>query len=119
MKTLTDVQIIISEDNKVSYNYNGILWTKEQFEEQFLPKSKKFVVIYTDFGDTCDGFARISGIFNSIDEARADMDKDIKFWCQDNDMDREEDVQVDYPDRVLMGDECEFGCQWQILEVDM
>lgn len=119
MKTLTDVQIIISDDNRVSYNYQGTLFTKEQFEEQFLPKPKKFMVIYIDYGDTCDGFARVLGIFNTRDEAKADMDKDIETWCQENDMDRDEDVRVDYPDRVVMGDECRFGCQWQILEVDI
>lgn len=119
MKTLTDIQIIIAEDNKVSYNYKGILWTKEQFEEQFLLKSNKFVVIYTDFGNSCDGFARISGIFNTMEEARTDMENDIKFWCQENDMDRDEDARVDSPDKVIIGDECRFGCRWQILEVEM
>ena len=119
MKTLTDVQIIITEDNEVSYNYKGILFTKEQFEEKFFPKSKKFIVIYTDFGDTCDGFARISGIFNTMDEAQANMDNDIKYYCQENNMNRDEDVRADYSDRVVIGDEWQFGCQWQILEVEM
>lgn len=119
MKTLTDVEIIISEDNKVSYNYKGILWTKEQFEEQFLPKSNKFVVIYTDFGNTCDGSARISGVFNTMDEAQADMDNDIKVWCQENNLSRDEDACTDHPDKVVIGDEWRFGCQWQILEVEM
>lgn len=119
MKTLNDVQIIITGDNEVSYNYKGVLFTKEQFEEKFFPKSKKFVVIYTDFGDTCDGSARISGVFNTMEEAQADMDNDIKTWCQENNLYRGEDARVDCPDKVVIGDEWRFGCQWQILEVEM
>ena len=83
MKTLNDVQIIISEDNEVSYNYKGILFTKEQFEEQFLPKSKKFVLIYTDYGDTCDGLARVSGVFNTFREAQIEMDRDVEQYKVD------------------------------------
>ena len=114
MKTLTDVQIIISEDNTVSYNYNGTLWTKEQFEEQFLPKSKKFIVIYTDFGDTCDGFARVSGTYKTLDEAKKDMLKDIEWYRRDNDL----PYTVEQDDRILLGDEFN-GCQWQILEIEV
>lgn len=73
MKTLTDVEVIVSKDNTVSYNYKGTLWTKEQFEEQFLPKSKKFMVIYTNLGDTCDGFTRVSGVFNTMQILEVDM----------------------------------------------
>lgn len=39
MKTLNDVQIIITGDNKVSYNYNGTLYTKEEFEDTYFPKA--------------------------------------------------------------------------------
>lgn len=39
MKTLNDVQIIITGDNKVSYNYNGTLYTKEEFEDTYFPKT--------------------------------------------------------------------------------
>lgn len=43
MKTLNDVQIIITGDNKVSYNYNGTLYTKEEFEDTYFPKESKKV----------------------------------------------------------------------------
>lgn len=114
MKTLNDVQIIISEDNEVSYNYKGILFTKEQFEEQFLPKSKKFVLIYTDYGDTCDGLARVSGVFNTFREAQIEMDRDVNQYRLD----------CQYPEEasddnyIVLGDTY-GGCQWQILEMEI
>lgn len=113
MRTLNDVQIIISVDDGVSYNYKGILFTKEQFEEQFLPKSKKFVLIYTDYGDTCDGLARVSGVFSTFREAQIEMDRDV------------EQYKVDCPYIEEASDDNYFvlgdtfgGCQWQILEVE-
>lgn len=111
MRTLNDVQIIITEDG-VSYNYKGILFTKEQFEEQFLPKSKKFVLIYTDYGDTCDGLARVSGVFDTFREAQIEMDRDVEQYK----------VDCQYPEEasddnyVVLGDTY-GGCQWQILEI--
>lgn len=114
MKTLNDVQIIITEDNEVSYNYKGILFTKEQFEEQFLPKSKKFVLIYTDYGDTCDGLARVSGVFSTFREAQIEMDRDVNQYK----------VDCQYPEEasddnyIVLGDTY-GGCQWQILEMEV
>lgn len=37
MKVLNNVEIIII-DKKIYYNYNGILYTKEQFEDTYFPK---------------------------------------------------------------------------------
>lgn len=114
MKTLNDIQIIISEDNEVSYNYKGILFTKEQFEVQFLPKSKKFVLIYTDYGDTCDGLARVSSVFNTFREAQIEMDRDVEQYK----------VDCQYPEEAsddnyfVLGDTF-GGCQWQILEMEV
>lgn len=80
---------------------------------------KFYVLIYTDFGDSCDGFARVFKTYPTKEEAQKEMQSDIKYWCKQNNMDRNEDVRVDYPDCVMMGDECRFGCQWQILEIEV
>lgn len=114
MKTLNNIEIIVSEDNEVSYNYKGTLFTKEQFEEQFLPKSKKYVVIYTDFGDTCDGFARVLKTCDTKEAAMKKMKEDIKTWRKSN----TPSLTIDKGDCILYGDE-QNGCQWQILEVEM
>lgn len=81
--------------------------------------TKYYVVIYTDYGDSCDGMARVLKAYKTKEAAQKEMQSDIKFWCKQNDMDRKEDVRIDYPDCVLMGDECRFGCQWQVLEVEV
>lgn len=39
MKTFYPIQIIISEDG-IYYNYKGILYTKEEFEEKYLSGEK-------------------------------------------------------------------------------
>lgn len=113
IKTLCDVEIIISEDNEVSYNYKGVLYTKEQFEERFLPKSKKFALIYTDYGDTCDGLARVSGVYDTFREAQIEMNKDVEHFCEDS------YLPIDESDNhCLVGDTFD-GCQWQILEMEV
>lgn len=115
IKTLNDVEIIISEDNEVSYNYKGVLYTKEQFEERFLPKSKKFVLIYTDYGDTCDGLARVSGVYDTFREAQIEMNKDVEHFKEINSQYPEEASDDNY---VVLGDTFD-GCQWQILEMEV
>lgn len=37
MKVLNNIEIIII-DKKIYYNYNGMLYTKEQFEDTYFPK---------------------------------------------------------------------------------
>lgn len=74
----------------------------------------KYVVIYTDFGDTCDGFARVSGTYKTLDEAKKEMLKDVEFYRRDNGL----PYTVDKGDCILLGDE-HYGCQWQILEIEM
>ena len=74
---------------------------------------KTYVVIYTDFGDSCDGFAEVFGTYKTKKEAMKAMKDDVKDYNKDNDY----EVTVEYDDRVLLGDECD-GCQWQILEIE-
>lgn len=76
--------------------------------------TKKYVVIYTDFGDTCDGFARVSGVFDTKNDAKQDIERDIFTYDKEGRYERT----IDADDRVLLGDECN-GCQWQILEVEV
>ena len=75
---------------------------------------KIYVVIYTDFGDTCDGFARVLGTYKTKEEAKKEIERDIFTYDKNGEYERT----IDYDDRVLLGDE-EDGCQWQILEVEV
>ncbi|MCR4715884.1 MAG: hypothetical protein K5656_01765 [Lachnospiraceae bacterium] len=74
---------------------------------------KIYVVIYTDFGDTCDGFARVLGTYPTKEEAKKEIERDIFTYDKNGEYERT----VDQDDRVLLGDE-EDGCQWQILKIE-
>jgi len=76
--------------------------------------TKLYVLIYTDFGDTCDGFARIFGKYRTKVDAMKAMQDDVKEYNRDNDY----AVTIDKDDRILLGDESN-GCQWQILEIEV
>lgn len=74
---------------------------------------KVYTLIYTDFGDTCDGFARVSGTFKTKEEAKKEIERDIFTYDKEGKYERT----IDQDDRVLLGDEYN-GCQWQILEIE-
>lgn len=76
--------------------------------------TKYYTLIYTDFGDSCDGFARVSGTYKTLDEAKKEMLEDAKWYRQSNGL----PYTVEQDDRILIGDEFN-GCQWQILEIEM
>lgn len=74
--------------------------------------TKRYTLIYMDYGDSCDSYATVYGTYETKEEAKQAMDKDISLYSQNNDC----DVTMDRDDVVMLGDE-EHGCQWQILEV--
>lgn len=76
----------------------------------------KYILIYTDFGDTCDGLARESGVFDTREQAVEEMKKDVDWYLNENDTLDITDQQI--PNWILVGDN-ENGCQWQILEVEV
>ena len=78
----------------------------------------KYVVIYTDFGDTCDGLARVSGVFNSQDEAYKEMRADVELYLQENHNNPDIKVTEESDDYILVGDD-QDGCQWQILKLEV
>lgn len=76
---------------------------------------KLYVVIYTDFGDSCDGFARVFGTYNTKEEAMKEMNADIKDWRKTN---KNCPLTINKGENILYGDECN-GCQWQVLELEV
>ena len=76
--------------------------------------SKYYTVIYTDFGDSCDGYARVLGTYRIKGKAKQEMKSDIKFYRRVNHY-----PEVKYEgDGAVAGDR-EHSCQWQILEVEV
>jgi len=76
--------------------------------------TKKYIAIYTDFGDTCDGFARVLGTHDTKEAAMKDMNEDIAIWKKEN----KQPLTINKGDCILYGDE-QYGCQWQVLEVEV
>lgn len=74
----------------------------------------KYVVIYTDFGETCDGLARVSGVFDTLKAAQEDMEADVQTYLPHCLL----EVTEESDKHVLVGTEYN-GCQWQILELEV
>lgn len=79
--------------------------------------TKHYTLIYTDFGDSCDGLARVLGTFKDMKSAQKEMKSDIKCYLKAN-KNMKDNITFEYDNAVLIGDECD-GCQWQILEVEV
>jgi len=75
----------------------------------------KYVLIYTDFGDTCDGLARVNGVYDTLENAQKAMDNDVNNYMLENNLEDEALTKSSYT-YTLVGDESD-GCQWQILEI--
>lgn len=68
-----------------------------------------FIVIYMDYGCTCDGLARLLG----KQESQEAMKNDVNFYLKQN---PNLDITEESSDHILVGDE-DNGCLWQILEI--
>lgn len=75
--------------------------------------TKHYLVIYTDHGDSCDGLARVLGVYETEEKAKHEMDSDVKYYQRTN----HHPMSTEYR-AVMVGDQL-HGCQWQILEVEM
>jgi hypothetical protein len=73
----------------------------------------KYLVTYTDQGDTCDGLARTLGSFDNKEDAIKEMQSDVAYYLNVNDMYQITECDENH---TLAGDE-DGGCLWQILEV--
>ena len=78
---------------------------------------KKYKVIYTELGDSCDGRARVFGNFDTYEQARTELDDDVASYIEnDKEIGINSEITADFGDLVLVGDD-ERGCQWQIIEL--
>jgi len=73
---------------------------------------KIFVVIYTEYSDTCDGLARVLGTYKTLEEAQLAMREDV-----DYNKNPFVDITEEEDNYIMIGDE-DNGCLWQILEID-
>ena len=118
MKTLTDVQIIITEKDGIQYNYKGVLYTEAQFKEKFL--TKKYVVVYKEFGDSADYDREVFiGEYNERQEAVDALRADMLTYMNSNE---DNDAEVADDKGMYAQVECnsgDYGCEWWVIEKEL
>lgn len=80
---------------------------------------KVYVVTAVDYGDSCDGKARVLGTFKSETEAKNFVIEDIKTYIDDNTADSGECPFIaDFDKMSVIGSiSTDFGCEWNIESV--
>ena len=76
--------------------------------------TKHYTVIYTALGDSCDGYARVLGTYETKETAEQKMIIDVKSYRRIN---RYPEIKYE-GSGIFVGDR-ESSCQWQILEVEV
>ena len=79
-----------------------------------MPK-KIWIATYVDYGETCDGKARVLDVCTSKEEATAAVHNDIEKWCDDH---AGEKVIVDFDAMSAHYStyDDDRGCEWNISE---
>lgn len=77
----------------------------------------KYILIYTNFGNICDGLARIRCMRNTYAEVYDKMKADVEEYVKANYGKLNTEITKENDTYILIGNE-QDGCQWQILEVD-
>ena len=72
-----------------------------------------FVVIYTDYGCTCDGLARVTGTYKTLKEAQEAMRIDANMYREYNPL---LDITEEDDKHIFVGD-IDNGSLVQILEI--
>ena len=79
--------------------------------------NRKHIVTYIDYGDGADGRPRALGAFNNLDDARKAIEEDMKNVAKDN------GYKLLSPDTWEVwydeGYEWEWGCVWNINEIEL
>lgn len=75
----------------------------------------KYVVIYTDHGDTTDGLSRVLGTYDSEKTAQDELQKDCDQYLSNN-----PDAKiVDRSAIHTIAEASNYGCTWQILHLNL
>lgn len=73
----------------------------------------KYIVIYTDHGDSTDGLARILGTYDSEEDAIKAMNSDHLTYLNEN-----ESAELISESHIHVHVEASnYGCTWQILHI--
>lgn len=75
---------------------------------------EKWIVTAVDYGDTCDGKARILQVCNDEESARAFVRADMEFWADER---AGENISVDFDGMSATYDYSDEGCEWNVEKV--
>jgi hypothetical protein len=73
---------------------------------------EKYVVTYVETSDTCDGKARVAGVFDSKEKAREVVRENMQWYCTNND-----DIEVFWDRMSAWNSDGSRGCEWNISPV--
>lgn len=79
----------------------------------------RYIIVYRDIGDSCDGLCRSAGVANSLEDAQRIMDSDITTYrasqeaSEGEDIDWAVDEETDRTARLESG--WGWGCEWEII----
>lgn len=78
---------------------------------------KMFVVTYVDYGETCDGKARVLAVCKSLDTAKDIVKNDIEDWAN---IHASESIEVDFDKMcVYCCNNADDRCEWNISECNV
>ena len=90
-----------------------------------MPLSEKtvFVAMYVDYGESCDGKARVLGIYPTLDVAIEEVKADMSTWIaaaeEDLNIPRES-IKVDFDEMTAcLPGAGDAGCEWSIEEQEL
>lgn len=82
---------------------------------------KLWIVTAVDYGDSCNGKARVIGAFKSFDEAKEYVKQDMQDYIDANG--EEDDFDCNFDKMSISLADCDiddiFGCEWNIEEIEV
>lgn len=111
MKTIYPVEIIITETDGITINYNGTAYTKEEFEKRFLQPN--FMVIYREFDQGDHVKIVVVGEYYTHDDAKKAMEADIDDFIRGNSGKVKAVVSGDYAKATV--EYSNWGCEWLLI----
>ena len=78
---------------------------------------EKYIVTAVDYGETCDGKARVLGVYYTYEDARTHVHADIENWC---DVHAGECVECDFDKMsAWFTHDTETRCEWNISNISL
>ena len=75
---------------------------------------KKYIATYVETSETCDGKARVMGVYDSKETAREEVREDMGHYLDTNE---DEAFEVYWDKMSVWSEDGGRGCEWNIEEV--